>query len=375
MSRIIDRYDGSRDGPTVVVTGAVHGNEPAGIAAAREVLTALRDRNTPLRGRVIAVSGNCGALGRGCRFVERDLNRRWTAPHVDSLRARSLEELTHEDREQRELADLFLSLEAETRRPMVFLDLHTTSGASPPFLCLADTLGNRELAKALPLPMILGLEETLDGSMLGYLTDRGHVGVAIEGGRHDEPATVTRHVSSLWLALEHIGAVDARSVPERAVHRGRVAESARGVDPVVEIVHRHHVGRDDDFVMNPGWQSFAPVRRGEVVARDRRGPIESPSSGLMLMPRYQPQGEDGYFIVRPVRPFWLGVSAALRKARVERVLPWLPGVTIGDDHERIVVRPSVAPPSVPEVMRLLGYRRVEPSAMGHVFSRRGARGR
>ncbi len=324
---------------------------------------------------MIAVSGNCGALGRGCRFVERDLNRRWSASHVAELRARPIEALAHEDREQRELADLFLSLEGESRGPLVFVDLHTTSGAAPPFLCLADTLGNRDLAKALPLPVILGLEETLDGSMLGYLSDRGHVGVAIEGGRHDEPATVSRHVSSLWLVLEHIGAVDARSVPERATHRERVAASARGVDRVVEIVHRHHVARGDDFVMNPGWRSFAPVREGEVVARDQRGPIASPASGLMLMPRYQPQGEDGSFVVRPVRPFWLGVSEALRRARVERALPWLPGVSRGDDLERFTVRPSAAPPRLPEVMRLLGYRRVEPGATGHVFSRRGARRR
>lgn len=69
--------------------------------------------------------------------------------------------------------------------------------------------------------------------------------------------------------------------------------SARGVDPVVEIVHRHVVARDDDFVMEPGWKSFQPVAKGVVVARDRGSPIATPHAGLMLMPRYQPRGRTG----------------------------------------------------------------------------------
>ncbi|MFO0653336.1 MAG: succinylglutamate desuccinylase/aspartoacylase family protein [Polyangiales bacterium] len=371
MTRIIDRHEGAPGGPTVVVTGGVHGNEPAGLTAALEVLAALRARKTPLRGRVLAVTGNRGALGLGQRFVERDLNRRWDQRVIDALRARPLDGLAHEDREQRELADLFFSLERDAVGPIVFIDLHTTSGASPPFVCLADTLGNRDLADALPLPKILGLEEVLDASMLGYLTDRGHVGFAVEGGRHDEPETVTRHAASLWLLLERAGAVARADVPDREAHRATVYESARGVDPVVEIVHRHVVARDDDFVMEPGWRSFQPVAKGAVVARDRRGPIATPHGGLMLMPRYQPQGEDGYFIVRPVRPFWLGVSTVLRRARADRLMGFLPGVTRErEDPERLIVGDGWQPPKLREVMHLFGYRRVERSGAGHVFSRR-----
>lgn len=371
MTHVVDRLEGAPGGPTVVVTGGVHGNEPAGLTAALEVLSSLRARETPLRGRVLAVTGNRAALGLGQRFVERDLNRRWDQRVIDALRARAIEGLAHEDREQRELVDLFLSLERDAAGPVVFIDLHTTSGASPPFVCLADTLGNRALADALPLPKILGLEEVLDASMLGYLTDRGHIGFAVEGGRHDEPETVARHASSLWLLLERAGSIARADVPDREAHRETVRAAARGVDPVVEIVHRHVVEGGDDFVMEPGWKSFQPVARGAVVARDRRGPIATPHAGLMLMPRYQPQGEDGYFIVRPVRPFWLGVSAALRRAGADRLVPFLPGVARAPgDPERLVVGDGWKPPMLREVMHLFGYRRVERSGVGHVFSRR-----
>lgn len=359
----------------MVVIGGLHGNEPAGVSAAVEVLTSLRARRTALRGAVIAVAGNRGALDARHRFVTRDLNRRWTDDAVAALRARPFEALSDEDREQRELLDLFASLEREAAGPMVFIDLHTTSGSSPPFVCLADTLANRHLAEALALPKILGLEETLDGSMLGYLTDLGHVGFALEGGRHDDPETVTRHASALWLLLERAGALTASEVPDREVHEARVRASASGVEPVVEIVHRHHVAPDDDFVMAPGWKSFQPVARGVVVAHDRRGPIATPAAGLMLMPRYQPQGEDGYFLVQPLRPLWLRASETLRRVGAERALTLLPRVVrVDEDADRVRFEAPWEPERVRAVMRLFGFHRVERDAAGHVFSRRRERG-
>jgi succinylglutamate desuccinylase len=96
---------------------------------------------------------------------------------------------------------------------------------------------------------------------------------------------------------------------------------------VLEVCHRHVVTPEDDFEMLPGLKSFEPVLRGQTVASDRRGEIRAPKDGLMLMPRYQGQGEDGFFMARPVAPFWLGLSGWLRRAHAHRLLPILPGVS------------------------------------------------
>jgi succinylglutamate desuccinylase len=50
--------------------------------------------------------------------------------------------------------------------------------------------------------------------------------------------------------------------------------------------------------MASGLKSFDPIEAGQIVARDRRGPVRAPEAGLMLMPRYQAQGEDGFFVGR-----------------------------------------------------------------------------
>lgn len=368
---ILAVVEGAESGPTLVITGGVHGNEPAGLAAAVQVLEELRARRAPLHGRVYAVAGNISALAERRRYLRRDLNRRWEPAAIDQLEVSALSTLSAEDLEQRELMDLFLGLEHTANGPMVFLDLHTTSGASPPFICIADTLRNRRLARALPLPIILGLEEVIDASMLGFLVDRGHVGVAIEGGQHDDPTSVDRHASAVWTMLVAAGLLDAREVPDLAEHQANIAGPGAGLPPVVEIRHREETVDGDGFVMEPGWKSFQPVEAGTVVAHNAAGPIRAPVSGLMLMPRYQPLGEDGFFIIAEVRPFWLSVSAFMRRARLDALVPLLPGVEQDRlDRNRFVVGRRWMPPEAINVMHLLGFRRHVAQGGRLVFSRR-----
>ncbi|MBK8705758.1 MAG: hypothetical protein IPN33_20820 [Saprospiraceae bacterium] len=69
---------------------------------------------------------------------------------------------------------------------------------------------------------------------------------------------------------------------------------------VAELVTSHRVHPGDQFQMRPGYANFQPVQRGELLAHDAGGPITAISDGLILMPLYQPQGSDGFFIVKPV---------------------------------------------------------------------------
>jgi succinylglutamate desuccinylase len=371
LTRLLGSYSVGLEGPTVVLIGGMHGNEPAGTRAIPRVLRQLAEREAPLRGRVIGLAGNLGALAAGHRYLDRDLNRGWTHEGVAALLDPAAGPGAAEDREQRELLATLAPLLAEAREPLVFLDLHSTSGDSPPFTVMADVLRNRAVGLSFPLPVILGIEELLDGTLLGYFCDLGHVAVAVEGGQSQDPRTVANHEAAIWSTLIAAGSLPAGAVPNLEAHCHRLREAARGLPPIVEIRHRHLVRADDGFRMAPGWVSFMPVRRGQVVAEDRHGPVECPEAGLMLMPRYQAQGEDGYFVVRGVSPFWLRVSAVLRRARLDRLVPLLPGVrphaTLPD---RYVVDPAVARWQVVNVFHLFGYRHVREAGDSLVFSRR-----
>ena len=283
----------------MVITGGLHGNEPAGMLAARAALAELDRVRSHLSGNVIAFSGNRPALAHGVRFVARDLNRGWCGAELDRLGRASRGDLASEDVEQRELHEAFTRLERESSR-LMFLDLHTTSGPTEPFVCISDTPENRALACALPVNVVLDLEGTVDTSMLTWASSRGHVGISFEAGQHDDPAARRRHISAIWMLLVAVGVIDADHVPGLIAHRAALEQVTSGGSRVVEVTFRHVVEPGDEFRMLEGFEGFDWVDAGQVVACDRRGPVRAPESGLMLMPRYQAEGEDGFFLAREV---------------------------------------------------------------------------
>lgn len=368
--RVLGVHDDRLPGSTVVLVGGVHGNEPAGVAAISRVLEALAAREVVVAGKLVGVVGNRKALARGRRFLNRDLNRGWSPESCARLlSAPSL--LRDEDAEQFALLEVFEPLIAESHAPVVFIDLHTSSGRGAPFCCMADVLRNREIALGASLPIVLGLEEVIDGSMLGYLCDRGHVGVAFEGGRHDDPSTIDHLESVIWSSLVTVGLLDRSQVPDLLEHRERLRRVTAGLPRVFEIRRRHVVAPDDAFAMLPGFSNFTRVRRGQALAHDRRGTIESDEDCVVMLPRYQGEGDDGFFLARPVSRAWLTLSAALRRARLDRFMPRLVGAQ--PHPERIdhwVVNGQLPAPWVTNLFHLFGYRRVRSNGDGQTFSRR-----
>ncbi|MHC4910904.1 MAG: M14 family metallopeptidase, partial [Planctomycetota bacterium] len=137
FERVLGRLEGTAGGPTVVVFGGIHGNEPSGVIAFREVIAALEDVALPFRGRLLGLCGNLAALRRGRRYLRRDLNRRWSDDEISRLRAEGLESDCPEDKEQVVLLELIDEAISLSERPVVFLDLHSTSGEGPPFACMS----------------------------------------------------------------------------------------------------------------------------------------------------------------------------------------------------------------------------------------------
>ncbi len=369
--RLIGHYTAGRPGPTLVIVAGVHGNEPAGLEAQRRVLDSLQQRGAPLHGRVEALAGNLGALARGERFSQRDLNRQWLSGQVSALLSRDPSADDEEDREQRELLREFDRCVGQSAGPVVFLDLHTSSADGPPFCCMGDTMPNRHIAFSLPIPVILGLEETIDGAVMEYFNERGLAAIAIEGGRHQHPATVDALEAAIWLVMVAIGAIAADDVPDLEQHRERLGAASRGAPHVVEVRDHHRIRPQDRFRMRPGYQSFDPVSKGDVLADDARGEVVAIENGMVLLPLYQGKGEDGFFLVREVAVFWLVLARWLRRLRLDAIVPVLPGVRRHPDRvDALRVDPRIARWLVRELFHLLGYRRCRPEGRWLVFSRR-----
>lgn len=368
--RQLGRYTGP-DGPTLLVCGGLHGNEPAGLIAALRVIERLDATKLPLRGEFLVLAGNLAALARDRRYLEFDLNRCWTEERVARLRKQDAADDVPEDAEQRALLELIDQTEARATGPLSFLDLHTTSGKSAPFGLIGDTRRNRRLAFALPGPVILGLEETVDGTLLGYLEERGHTALVVEAGQHADPRAVDLHESVIWITMASAGLLDAGDIPDYAALRARLAKATQGLPRVAEVRYRHGVDAGGGFRMKPGYDGFRMVEQGEVLAHDKDGEVRAPERGHLLLPLYQDQGSDGFFLVRPVKPLWLRLSSVLRTLRLHVLLRALPGVHRHPEVPRALrVDPRVARFFSVEIFHLFGYRRRKNEDGLLVFSRR-----
>lgn len=313
MNRIIGSYTGPEPGPLVVVFGAVHGNEPAGVLALREIFQML-DREPAtnpgftFRGKLLGLIGNCQAFAARKRFIDRDLNRMWTPVHLRRIQQARSEELHAEDRELAEILHI-LHEEIQHTRPeaIVFLDLHTTSAHGGIFCIPSDDKTSLRLAKELHAPVILGMLDGLEGTILHHAVGNhyqiaGHprytIGVAFEAGQHDDPRSVSCSIAAIVNCLRAAGCIRDEDVDSR--HEYILKSFSNPLPKVTRLRHIHHIRPGDAFHMRPGYANFQPIQRGEHLADDVTGPVLAPEDGLILMPLYQPQGTDGFFVVREI---------------------------------------------------------------------------
>ena len=356
-TRIIGRFIGDPEGPTLIAVGSIHGNEPSGRIALERVSERLGPMRERLRGRVFLLTGNIRASANGVRFHSYDLNRGWTRDNIIRNTSR-LDSSLAEDDEQHELLTIFRDILRSSSDEVYALDLHSTSAGGRPFATVGDTLRNRNFARELPVTILLGIEEQLEGTMLEFLNNEGAVTLGFEAGQHLDPAAVDNHEALVLLALVNAGILHASDVPDIPAIKKRLQDAA-GYPDIFEVRHREAVSEFDEFRMNPGFRNFDRVRRGQVLAGNRDGAITAPESGRIMMPLYQDQGEDGFFIVRHVALFWLWVSALMRKLRIAEIVHFLPGVRRYPKHpEQLQIDTRIARFFPLQLFHLLGFRKL-----------------
>jgi succinylglutamate desuccinylase len=372
--RVLASYGGGSRGPTSVFIAGLHGNEPLPIEAVRRVFDDLADRRPPFRGRAFGLLGHLRAIDRGRRFLDQDLNRAFRYHYSDGLAMDPA--LRSDDLEGAELDGLLTELRRiaaghDARDELFAIDLHTFSSAGPPFAIFSDTLRNRRFARCLPIPFILGLTEQIPGTATEYFTAAGCVSIVVETGRHDDPESARLHEAAIRLMLVRAGHVSASAFDDLGGDRRRLAHAARGTPRVLDVLSRYGTTSENHFRMRPGFANFTPVTAGQQVADDAHGAVTVQRSGRILLPRYQPEGNDGFFIARPIGRSWLRLSSLLRRAGVSRFVPLLPGI---QRHPRVphalVVREEFAEPFALDLFHLLGYRRIPGDGRELVVARR-----
>lgn len=308
MQRIIGRYSGEDKGPLLICLAGIHGNEPAGIHALELMFKMLEvepitNPRFAFKGKIVGLRGNLKAIKAGKRFIEKDLNRQWTNDTVEKCKKLPINDLAPEEQEIKELIAL-IEEEVNSYQPekFVLLDLHTTTATGGIFSVATDDHESVRIGVELHAPVVKGLLEGIKGTTLHYFNNHNFqpdtVAVCFESGQHQEPLSVNRAIAAITNCLRTIGCVRAEDVENR--HDELLIEYSRHLPKVTELINCHAIKEGDEFEMEPGYLNFQAVKEGEVLAHDRSGPVTASADGYILMPLYQKQGDDGFFLIRKV---------------------------------------------------------------------------
>ena len=287
-------------GPSLVVLGAVHGNEVCGAhAIVRAIDDLTHGRLRLLRGRLTLVPvANPRACAQATREGQRNLNRRFL-PQPDPQ--------DYEDRITHQLAPLLAQHE-------VLLDLHSFHTPGDPFAMVGprNNSGAREpfarAAEEMALARALGAQQVVEGWLevydraaglrgelpddegIGtneYMRSQGGYAVTIECGQHEDPEAIDVATRAIHGALAHLELAHVPAPPRFA------GPAARLKDVVLRESPADRLAQD--------WHSFDAVQAGDVIAHRADGtPVAAPYDGCVLFPHPEAEvGQELFYLAEP----------------------------------------------------------------------------
>lgn len=290
--RILGEY-GINDGPLIFVTVGVHGNEPSGVIALKRVFSELEKTKPEIKGKIVGVAGNKRALQRGQRFIEEDLNRTWKE---ESIKNKKKE--THEQREMHEIIEVLENYPESDFPKRYFLDCHTTSSDSLPYISVQVVNDNDEWAQRFPTYIVRGFSDIVYGAIDHYFSRIGITGFTFEAGQHTNKTSVENHEGMIWLALKEACDLDLKKISYYPECVNRFAEKNAPPQKTFEIIHRYGLEDNDKFQMEQGFKNFQKIQKGQLLAKKYGEEVKSKWDAYIFMPLYQSQGNDGFFVIK-----------------------------------------------------------------------------
>lgn len=295
MERVLGKYTCEKPGPLLLVSGGVHGNEPSGIEAIQRVFIELNHTRPEIDGTILAIAGNIPALESGRRYIDEDLNRAWSEENVTSANPRSSEE-----KQVREIVEVLTKFPERDYTKRYFLDCHTTSSPTLPYISVQDVNDNLEWAQRFPTYIIQGFSDLVYGCIDHYLSRIGITGFVFEAGQHEDKDAVDNHEGMIWLALREACGLDLERLRNYPECVDVFAKRNSPDQKTFEILERFGLEDGDRFQMEAGFENFDPVKKGQVIAKHNGVSVCAEHDAFIFMPLYQAQGDDGFFLVREV---------------------------------------------------------------------------
>ena len=202
----------------------------------------------------------------------------------------------------------------------------------------------------------MGIEEFFEGPLLSYLNELGYVSFGFESGQHDTLESIENHVAFIHLSIVFSGFLN-KEQGSFDFYFKKLQQSTAVHQGFYEIYHRYEIANNENFEMLPGYSNFQPIHKGDILSVSNGDPIISNDASMIFMPLYQEQGDDGYFKIKKIPQVFLWLSSLLRKLKLDRILPFLPGVHWHSKRkDELIVNKRIAFLFTRQFLHLMGYR-------------------
>ena len=296
--RLIGYLEGPAEGPLFIILAGIHGNEPAGVRAAQNFMQEAKKLSRKACGSIVALKGNLQALAAEKRFINKDLNRMFKPDIIEKAEHTTPEQADYicEYKELTALTENIAAL-AELTNQLYFVDCHTVSSESMPFISLTEEVSCEELAQKIPVFSVVGEHREPRGYTDEYFVSLGGAGFTYESGQHNDKSSIENQEAVLWLLAAHTGCLpfDAFNFEHYHAMLSKYTISGR---QTFYIKYHYQLQDEEVFTMRPGFVNFQEVFKNEKLADSSvNSSILSPLDARLYMPLYQKTGKDGFFLV------------------------------------------------------------------------------
>ena len=258
----------------VILIGAEHGNEPAGVRAIETIRSLLASGDWETSASIWGLIGNRRAVEKGTRFVDENLNRAFGRSTPG----------TYEDARAAEISAWLRDIAARYTKVYV-LDLHSVSVGETRIAIVMDAT-RAELARAVsPIPFtLIAPPGIIPGTLLGFAESIGMIGLVVECGNHASPLGEIVAMEHIERLLEHIDCLTEK----KTSYAGRV--SYEGAPRTYELTEA--IRPSDGFAWSLPISSELALTQGTEYAHDPAGPRLAPYDCFVIMPSKVPEPTD-----------------------------------------------------------------------------------
>jgi predicted deacylase len=258
------KFKGILEGPSVLILGAIHGNETCGTDAIKRIIKQIEGGEIVLKKGTITFIPVCNpqAYEKGVREIDINLNR--VLKHTGSP-------VFYEEFLANSLVPLIESHDFT-------LDIHSNHTGRNTFGFLDYP---NDLAKK--WTMSLGLESIVTGwpelflpeedfSTLACAHKAKNISITVECGYHDDPSAIDVAYECINRTLQFLDMVDsAASGPNKTQ------------TPYMRVEHR--IIKEKEGMFTKDWAHLMPIQQGQLIAKYEDGQtVSAPCDGYMFIP-------------------------------------------------------------------------------------------